>query len=90
MTKSAHIAQQPKVSRRRVPLYQAAKYVAVLPALALTLVLTPAPTTAVQQETLAGGLSKRFMRFNDYLFNGTESGTAIVSTDHQNQAHPSV
>lgn len=64
--------------KRPASLYQATKYVALLPALALALVMTPAPKAA-SQDSVAGGLSKRFIRFNEYLFNGVEAGTAIAA-----------
>lgn len=54
------------------------RYLVALPAVTLALVLAPAPSSS-PTGALAAGLSKRFLRFNEYLFNGIESTTAIAA-----------
>lgn len=50
------------------------------PVVALALFITPATTEEACKAEVAA-LSKRFMRFNEYLFNGVQHGTAIASVE---------
>lgn len=68
------LIQPQAVNPKRRPL----RYLVALPAVALALVLAPAPTSS-PTGALVAGLSKRFLRFNEYLFDGTESTTAIAA-----------
>lgn len=75
----------PTMNSKRRPL----RYLIALPALALSLVVAPA-TSSHSTGAIAGGLSKRFLRFNEYLFNGTESSTAVAAVGAVHSTQPIV
>lgn len=68
------LIQPQAITSKRRPL----RYLIALPAVSLALVLAPAPSNS-PTGAMAAGLSKRFLRFNEYLFNGIESTTAIAA-----------
>lgn len=51
------------------------------PAIALAVAVAPAPSPS-QHGAEVAALSKRFMRFNEYLFNGVQHGTAIATIQY--------
>lgn len=67
-----------QLKKRRQPGYRGALYWALVPIVALALMFTSVQATSLSG-AFSASLSKRFIRFNEYLFNGAEETTAIAA-----------
>lgn len=65
---------------------RSAKYWTLLPIITLTMMLPNAQSSSIT-ESLSASLSKRFIRFNEYLFNGAEETTAIAAVQGRANDH---